>query len=303
LSEARDLNALDPTALTSPAFKRRAFVGLGAGAAAVASSLGTTLAQTPADFGKPHPPIVALDDPSITAEHIALARPDVALDAYAAWPKNLSSATPGIVMVQHIWGVDSTIRDDVRRYAKAGYICIAANLYQRSNAPSGDGTSDINLFRPAASALTDDVVAGDLRAARNWILTRAPQAKIGITGFCMGGGIAIKQLIGTADYAAASIFYGDVRPGTPRDAPTTSDTFAYAAKITTPIRGNYGERDTSIAAADVREFFGSLRPPHELSIYPEAGHAFFDDTRASYVATAATDAWTKTLAWFRTYLS
>jgi carboxymethylenebutenolidase len=119
----------------------------------------------------------------------------------------------------------------------------------------------------------------------------------------MGGGIALKQLIGTTNYAAASIFYGDVRPGLARSAPTTADAFAYAAKISAPVRGNYGERDTSIAAADVRALFAVLAPPHEVSIYPEAGHAFFDDTRSSYVASAAADAWTKTLAWFQTYLT
>jgi carboxymethylenebutenolidase len=295
-------DVLDPNASTSPAFNRKAFVGLSAGAAAAVSA-GAALAQTGADFGKPHPPLVASDDPAITAQHVGLVRPDVTLAAYAAWPKATAASTPGIVMVHHIWGLDSTIRDDVRRYAKAGYICIAANLYGRSNAPVGDGMSDSDPFRPAAAALTDNVVTGDLLAARNWIAAKAGRARIGITGFCMGGGYALKQLIGSTTYAAASLFYGDVRPGTPRGAPTTAETFAYVEKITTPVRGNYGERDTSIAAADVRTMFGRLRVPHELSIYPEAGHAFFDDTRASYVASAAADAWTKTLAWFHRYLA
>jgi carboxymethylenebutenolidase len=294
---------LDPNALTSAAVNRRVFVGWSAGAAAVAAAPNAALGDSAADFGKPHPPIVAPDDPTITAGHVTLARPDIELDAYAAWPSAITPTTPGIVMVQHIWGVDSTIRDDVRRYAKAGYVCIAPNLFGRSHAPSGDGSSAIDLFRPAAAALDDTVVAGDLRAARGWLATKAPQAKIGITGFCMGGGIAIKQLIGRTDYAAASIFYGSVRPAATGTQASGADPFAYASTIATPIRGNYGARDTSIAPADVRAFFGNLRPAHELTIYPDAGHAFFDDTRASYVAAAATDAWTKTLAWFRTYLA
>jgi carboxymethylenebutenolidase len=84
---------------------------------------------------------------------------------------------------------------------------------------------------------------------------------------------------------------------------TATDTFAYTAQISTPIRGNYGERARRIAAADVRAMFATLAVPHELRIYPAAGHAFFDDTRASYVTTAAADAWTKTLAWFGPYLT
>jgi len=58
------------------------------------------------------------------------------------------------------------------------------------------------------------------------------------------------------------------------------------------LRDDVRARDTSIAPADVRTMFGLLR-----------AHAFFDDTRPSYVATAAADAWTKTLAWFRRYLA
>jgi carboxymethylenebutenolidase len=294
---------LDPSASTSAAFNRKAFVNAFVGLSAGAAAAGTAaLAQSAADFGKPHAPIVAPDDPAITAEHVRLARPDAVLDAYAAWPKALNAATPGVV-VHAVWGVDTSLRDDVRRFAKAGYLCIAPDLFTRSNPPSGDGTSDIGLFRPAAAALRDDVAAGDLSAARAWLGAKAARAKIGITGFCMGGGIALKQLIGTNAFAAASIFYGDVRPGTPRGAPTSAQTFAYVARITTPLRGNYGARDASIAPADVRTMFGLLRAPHELDIYPEAGHAFFDDTRPSYVATAATDAWTKTLTWFQRYLA
>jgi carboxymethylenebutenolidase len=292
----------DPTASTSAAFDRRAFIGLSAGAAA-ASTVVPAFAQGTADFGRPHPPIVAPNDPSIRVLGVKLTRPDATIDAYAAGPPTIAPTTPCIVMVHHIWGVDATIRDDVRRYAQAGYLCIAPNLFARSNVPSGGATSDIDTFRPAAAALNDDVVAGDLLAAHAWLAGQAPSAKIGITGFCMGGGIALRQLIGTTDYTAASIFYGDVRPGMSRTARTTPQTFAYATQIHAAIRGNYGQRDTSIAAADVRKLFAVLPTPHELSIYPKAGHAFFDDTRSSYVPGAAADAWTKTLAWFGTYLS
>ncbi len=296
-------DVLDPGSATSASFSRKLFVGFTAGAAATVAAPSRILAADTADFGKPHAPIVSPDDPAIVADHVVLARPDIALDAYVAWPKNVTATTPGIVLVQHIWGVDSTIRDDVRRYAKAGFICIAPALFMRSHPPSGDGSTDIDAFRPAAQALDDATVHGDLLAARSWILDKAPQAKIGITGFCMGGGIALKQLIGTTDYAAASIFYGDVRPGTARDAASGPDTFAYASRISAAVRGNYGERDTSISPVDVRSLFAVLRTPHELSIYQDAGHAFFDDTRKSYVPDAAADAWAKTLAWFRTYLS
>jgi carboxymethylenebutenolidase len=287
----------DPTTLTSATFSRKAFVGISAGAAGVASTIAAALAEG-AGFGMPHPPIVAENDPTIATAHVMLTRPDTAIDAYAAWPKTITATTPAVVVVQHIWGVDAQIRDTVRRYAKEGFIAIAPDLFARSHPPSGDGTSDISLFVPAARALQDDVVAGDLLAGRDWIHTKAARANVGITGFCMGGGIVLKQVIARTDYATASMFYGGVHPG--------GDTeFMYADMITVPLMGSFGARDTSkdIQPADVEKLFSLLKAPHDVKIYAEAGHAFFDDTRKAYVASAAADAWTRTLRWFRTYLA
>jgi carboxymethylenebutenolidase len=292
---------IDPTAAPS-GVNRRAFVGLSAGMA-VAAPAGIAAAGAQSEYGKPHPPIVGEDDPAITISRPMLVRPDTAIDSYAAMPKTITPTTPCVVVIQHIWGVDAQIRDTVRRYAKAGYIAIAPDLFARSNVPPGDGSSDIGPFRAPAGALTDDVVHGDALAARTWALLQAPKAKVGITGFCMGGGIVLKQVIGTKDYAAASMFYGDVRPGAKRDEPTTPATFAYTAKITTPLMGSFGARDTGIKADDVRAMFATLTAPHDVKVYDEAGHAFFDDTRGSYVPSAASDAWTRTQGWFKKYLT
>jgi carboxymethylenebutenolidase len=293
---------LDPTKHTSLSFNRKAFVGISAGAAAVAGTIAQALAQA-TDFGKPHPPIVPENDPAITVERVTITRPDVAMDAYAAYPKRITATTPGVVVIQHIWGVDATIRDTVRRYAKEGFIAIAPDLFVRSHPPSGDGVTDIAVFRPAASAMKDDVTHGDALAAHDWIRAKAPRGKIGITGFCMGGTIVLKQVIGNTDYAAASMFYGSVRPFTPAADPTTPESFAYTSKITTPLMGSFGARDTSIKPDDVRAMYATLKAPHDAKVYDEAGHGFFDDTRSSYSASAASDAWSRTLGWFHTYLS
>jgi len=210
--------------------------------------------------------------------------------AYAASPKNANARAAGIVMVQHIWGVDATIRDDVRRYARQGYVTIAPELFGRNNPPSGDGVTDINVFRPLAQKLDNDQVNGDLQAAADWIRKRGP-IKVGITGFCMGGSIALRQTWQNPKaYDAASIFYGAVKD-------------QRVDLVAIPVAGNYGARDTGIPADDVRAFFAALKQPHDLRIYDEAGHAFFDDTRASFVASAAADSWARTLAFFHKYLT
>jgi carboxymethylenebutenolidase len=299
----------DPTQATSLSLNRRVFVGLSATLPAIGSTIAAALAQGEG-FGKPHPPIVPEDDPQI-----AVARPQVrygtrTLDSYYASPKNAGRTTPGVVVVQAIWGVDAQLRDTVRRFAKEGYIAIAPDLYTGLGAPNGDGATDFSTFRAVATKLSDDVVDSDLAASADFIRQGsggAPQ-KIGVVGFCMGGGITLRQTVDNAkQFSAASVFYGKVRYGTTGDNGTiTPIALAYAEDIRVPVAGSWGARDTSIQAADVKALdnrLTELKAPHDFFVYEEAGHAFFDDTRETYVAPAASDAWTRTLAWFRRHLA
>jgi carboxymethylenebutenolidase len=294
----------DPMNATSAEVSRRGFVTLGSGAAFWIANAGAAAAQT-ADFGKPHPPIVAPDDPAIRQADLLLSPPvGGPIGAYVAHPRTLTPTTPGVVVVQQIWGVDDQLRDVVRRFAKAGYAAIAPKLYDRVGAPSGSGATDIAAFQPAAQKMyAQGFAPTDVLAARDDIATLIPQGKIGLVGFCMGGGITLAEIVGRTNFAAASMFYGSVRPGTDPSAPTTASTFDFTSKITTPLMGSFGARDTSIKAEDVTAMFARLTSPHDVRIYDEAGHAFFDDTRQRYVATAASDAWTRTLSWFHTYLA
>ncbi len=237
-------------------------------------------------LGAPHAPLVPEDDPAIVVERAILRRPDGNVDAYAAYPKRASSLTPGVVICMHIWGVDAQLRDTVRRFALAGFNCIAPDLYARNDPPSGDGTSDIALFKPYASKLRRAQYDGDLRAAALHLRAKSPSGKVGTAGFCMGGHIALIQAIDNADvFSAVAPFYGAVKDIDPLD-------------VRIPVCGSYGEKDHSIPADDVRAFRNALRVPNDIRIYPTAAHAFFDDTRASYVASAAQDAWKRTIAFF-----
>ncbi len=267
---------------------RRTFTGLAAGAAATA----TMPAQAPAQsaLGAPHPPIVPENDPAITVERFQLSRPDGTVNAYAAYPKQVTATTPGVVLCMAIWGVDDQLRDTIRRYAKAGYMCIAPDLYSRMGAPSGDGATDFSIFRPFAAKLQREQYDGDLKAAAMHLRGKAPSAKLGVSGFCMGGHIALIQALDNADvFVGVAPFYGAVKDIDP-------------AKMTIPVCGSYGAKDTSIPEADVLAWAAALKVPHDVKIYPEAGHAFFDDTRSSYVASAAQDAWTRVQTFFKDQL-
>jgi carboxymethylenebutenolidase len=294
----------DPVNSTKPAFSRRGFVSLGAGAAFFIGNAAAAKAQTEG-FGKPHPPIVAEDDPAIAVSRPRLTpKAGSPIGSYAAAPRTLTRLTPGVVVIQHIWGVDAQIRDTVRRYAKAGFVAIAPNLFDRVNAPSGDGATDYAPFVAFATKMTTDgFIQSDIIAAHDWLHTQAPDASLGITGFCMGAGIVLQAIIDSKAFAAASMFYGNVRPGTKPTDPTVASTFDFTSRITTPLLGSFGARDTGIKPADVQAMFARLASPHAVKIYDEAGHAFFDDTRESYVPSAAADAWARTLAWFHQYLT
>jgi len=298
------LDRTDPLHATAAEFSRRGFVRLGSGAAFAIANGAAATARTEG-FGKPHPPIVAEDDPAIVVTRPRL-QPAAGspIGAYAATPHTLTRRTPGVVVVQAIWGVDAQLRDVVRRYAKSGYVAIAPALFDRLNPPSGDGSTDYALFAPLAAQMNaQGFVPSDIVAAHDWLGTRGTAGSIGVTGFCMGGGLALQSIIGSNAFAAASIFYANVRPGTNPSDPTTPSTFDFTSRITTPLLGSFGARDTSIKAEDVQAMFTRLRPPHAVKIYDEAGHAFFDDTRQSYVPSAAADSWTRTLAWFGRYLT
>lgn len=283
-----DRDEIDPTQAISPGLNRRAFVGLataaGAGAAAVPA-----FAQTSAPPGGPHPPIAPENDPALTVERVLLDRPGIAVPAYAAWPKNAGPSVGSVVVVMHVWGVDVSIRDVVRRLAEAGFAAIAPDLYARSNAPSGDGVTDIATFRPHSKQLDRTVYAGDIGASARWLKSKFPATKTGIIGFCMGGRIAMLAAIDNGDaFAAVCPFYGPIEDVDP-------------AAIRMPWCGSYGARDTGIPAASVKAFAAALAVPHDLRIYDAAGHAFMDDQRSAYVASAAADAWARTVAFLKKY--
>ncbi len=259
--------------------KRGTFVSLAASAA-----VGTTIAPARAQTM-----LVSENDPAIAVTNVEL-ESGGKLPAYAASPRTADESTPGVVVVMHVWGVDDSIREVVRAFAKKGFAAVAPDFYAPFHAPSGDGQTDYTVFAPYAQKLQPDAVDGGVRSAALWLKQQHPKGKAGVTGFCMGGAIALRQAVGNADVLSAdAVWYGKVAGVDP-------------ASVRIPLLGSYGERDTSIPAQSVREFEDGLTVAHDFAIYPGAGHAFFDRTRSSYVQAAATDSWRRTLNFFTKHL-
>jgi len=258
-------------------------------AAAKAAAM-TAAPAAPASSASASLSAVPETDPSITVERVQIRRPDGMLDAYAAFPKTIRANTPGIVLVMHEWGVDDLMRQTVRRFAKAGYMCIAPNLYSRMNAPSGDGASEVEKFKPFITQLQRKQYGGDLRASGLQLLAKAPNCKLGITGFGLGGHLALIQALDNSDvFDAVAPFYGVIKEIDPTE-------------IHLPVCSSYGEKDPAIPAEEVRAWRSALRVPNDVRVYPSSGHAFFDATRNTYVASAADDAWKRVCGFFKEHL-
>ncbi len=237
-----------------------------------------------------HLPFVAEDDSAIAVEIVELRRLDTTMRVYTAGPRVVRMNTPGIVVVPHLWGIDATIRDVVRRFAKAGFSTVAPDLYARFDAPSGDDSCDRALFEPFAKRIDRRQADGDIRAAALWLQTRSPQGLIGITGLSVGGHYALLQAADNNDiFNCVAPFYGSVDRITPD-------------QIHVPVCGSYGEHDSLISADDVRLFRTLLTVTNDLRIYQTAAHDFFDDRRTAYAPAAASDAWKRTLEFFKNHL-
>src|SRR5581483_594065 len=171
---------VDPMRATSLDVGRRSFVGLAAAATAGLGTVARGIAQPLPPMGQTHAPLVPESDPGI-----AVGRPDLdaggsTIASYAAWPKQADAKTPSVVVVMHVWGIDTSIRDVVRRFAAAGVAAIAPDLYAHFNAPPGDGATDASTFRPYAKLLEPKQYVADLRAGADWLATRFPSTKTGI---------------------------------------------------------------------------------------------------------------------------
>ncbi len=211
------------------------------------------------------------------------------LMGYLARPEG-DDALPAVVVIQEWWGVDGHIKDVAGRFAAAGYVTLAPDLYHGVVATEPDEARKLVMELDMAAAVKE------IQQAITYLLDRPDVAgdKVGIVGFCMGGGLVLQTGLADDRLAAAVAFYGS--PLSPEQA----------AGFQAPLLGLYGALDNGNPVASVEAMGDALTAagiPNEIHIYEGAQHAFFNDTRASsYNADAATDAWAKTLAWFGEYL-
>ena len=219
------------------------------------------------------------------------------LGAYLATPIG-TGPWPGVVVIQDALGLGDDIKEQADRLAAAGYLAFAPDLY------SGRGIKCV-MATIQASRSGKGPAYDDIEAARRWLESRDDcTGKIGIIGFCMGGGFALLSAP-RFDFAAASVNYGEV----PGDADTR---LAGAC----PIVGSYGRRDRTQPgrARRLEDALDKLGVAHDVKEYPDAGHSFMNRinvgplspilkvTGFDYHHPSSEDAWRRILTFFGTHL-
>ncbi|HEV7975691.1 dienelactone hydrolase family protein [Amycolatopsis sp.] len=200
-----------------------------------------------------------LDLSGLAAEHGG----SPSLRGYLAIPSG-DGPWPGLVMIHEIFGIDDVMRRHADRLASLGYLTLAVDLFSEGGARRCLVSTMRAMLKGSGRAFTDIAVA------RRYLTgSEHCTGKIGVIGFCMGGGFAL--LNASAGYDAAAVNYGQL----PKDL----DEVLVGA---CPIVGSYGRRDPSLrgAAAKLETALTNAGIPHDVKEYPAASHAFLNDAEA-----------------------
>ncbi len=244
---------------------------------------------------------ITTDTNGLVAGEVKIPVKDGEIPAYRAMPAK-GKNFPVALVVQEIFGVHEHIKDICRRFAKAGYLAIAPEMYARQ----GDVSKlQMNQIMPIVAKVPDAQVMADLDAAVAWAKkNNGNTAKLGITGFCWGGRIVWLYAAHNPGLKAGVAWYGRLVPPPPdRANPLQPKHPVEVAKdLKAPVLGLYGGKDTGIPLDTVEQMKKAIKDagkPSEIIVYPEAQHGFHADYRPSYKKDDAQDGWAKLLAWFK----
>jgi carboxymethylenebutenolidase len=236
---------------------------------------------------------VAPDDPRIETEVIAYASPKGGkqIKGLLARPAKTEARLPTVLVIHENRGLNPYIEDVVRRLAVAGFIALGPDALT----PLGGYPGNDDEGRAMQAKRNPEEMIQDFMAAAV-LLKNHPRGngKVGVVGFCFGGGMTNTLAVRLPEIVDAAVpFYGS--------QPATAD----IPKIKAPLLIHYAEFDTRINAG-WPAYEQGLKANHiayTAHIYPKANHGFHNDTTPRYDKAAAELAWERTLAFFRQYLA
>jgi len=220
------------------------------------------------------------------------------LPGYAALPADDEGRVPGVIVLPEVYGLNDDIRSHADRLASAGYVAFAPDLYSWGPKVRCIASTFATLARGNGRAFDD------IESSRQWLAGHERSSgRVGIIGFCMGGGFAL-ACAPLGGFSAAAANYGQV----PKDA---AQRLAHAC----PIVGSYGAKDWMMPkhAARLEKALTAAGIPHDVKEYPDTPHSFLNHhegrtatydrvLRIGYRPAAADDAWARILAFFAHHL-
>lgn len=235
---------------------------------------------------------VAITDPDIVAEYITYPSPKGhgQVRGYLVRPANAKGKVPAVVVVHENRGLNPYIEDVARRLAKQGYMALAPDGLSSVGGYPGNDEEGVALQQ----TVDPQKLMNDFFAAIEWSMQHeASTGKVGITGFCYGGGVANAAAVAYPELGAAVSFYGR--------QPDAGD----VSRIKAPVMVHLAELDTRINEGwpAYEQALKANNVTYQAYIYPGVNHGFHNDSTPRYDEAAATLAWDRTLSWFGKYLS
>jgi carboxymethylenebutenolidase len=235
---------------------------------------------------------VSSTDPGIAAEYITYPSPrgHGQVRGYLVKPAKAEGKLPAVVVVHENRGLNPYIEDVARRLAKAGFLALAPDGLSSVGGYPGNDDKGRELQQQVDPAK----LMNDFFAAVEFLMASdASTGKVGIVGFCYGGGVANAAAVAYPELAAAVPFYG--RQADPADVP----------RIKAPLLLHYAENDANVNKG-WPAYEAALKEhgkTYEAYVYPGTNHGFHNDSTPRYDRQAAELAWSRTLDWFRRHLA
>jgi carboxymethylenebutenolidase len=237
--------------------------------------------------------IVEPNDSSVTSEMVQFPGKAGNVNAYVARPKDGKNLGT-VIVIHENRGLVGHIKDVARRFAKEGFAAIAVDLMGRIGGSDQYNGSD--AATEAIKKVTPDMVVEDLTSAVAYMKKQNyVNGKVGVVGYCWGGGASLNFATKCRDLNAAVVYYG--RNPDPLDS---------VANIPCAVMGNYAGDDPNImpGVEPLKAALAKAGKSADIKVYPGAKHAFNNNTNADrYNPEAAKDAWERTVSFFKKNLA
>jgi carboxymethylenebutenolidase len=233
--------------------------------------------------------IVAPDDTRLAIDTVSYESNGTKISGYLARVKE-KGKRPAVIVIHENRGLNPHIKDVARRLALTGFLSFAVDMLSSL----GGTPTDEDKARDMIGTLNPDQTAHRIAAAVPFLEHHADSnGKVGVVGFCWGGGMVNRVAVLSPDLKAAVAYYGLQPPA------------AQVPAIQTPLLLHYAGLDKRIGAG-IAAYEAALKVNHKrftIYIYPDVNHAFNNDTSSRYNKPAADLAWSRTIAFLKANLS